>query len=164
MLTSTPRQAPAVPVLTYSADSQFTISNYNAALTYAVTGCTRSGSSLTSVSNNATITAAYGEGTPSAARTMLILAHTYYSTGYASTTSPVESCGGSAWAYCSSGYSDVVTGSTNFGSGTYQPSLCGGSCPATCFYNGAGNCYNRALTDYTSSGYTLQGSKWGKSV
>ena len=56
--------APPAPTLSYTADGAFTITNYSASLTYAVSGATRSGSSLTSVSYGATITAAYSAGAP----------------------------------------------------------------------------------------------------
>jgi hypothetical protein len=68
--------SPSAPQLSYTAEGQFTITNYSASLTYAVVGATRTGNLLTSVTNGATITAAYSAGAPvSAASTMNVLAN-----------------------------------------------------------------------------------------
>ena len=78
--------APPVPQISYTAAGQFTISPYNSSLTYVVSGATRSGALLSSVSNGATITATYSAGAPvSNASTMNVQAHGRVLTSVAST-------------------------------------------------------------------------------
>jgi len=160
---------PAAPILTYSPSNpgHFTISNWASNITYTVSGGTQTGSdfAVTSVGTPATITAKFAGGLQSTASTALTLAHQWYATGVASTIPEDEGCGPRGDTCCPSGYLNVSTGQTcGVGPGTQQPSLCGGGCPDDCYYRGAIDCYNRALTDYSGSGYTLTGSVWGKAV
>lgn len=166
MLVSTPRQAPAVPTLTYSADSQFTISNYDAGLTYVVSGCTRTGSSLTSVSNGATITAAYGTGSPSAARTMNLAAHSRVFGSVYSGPHLDAGCGPRGNYCCGGGSILNLDGSTCGGAPGTRGDFCGGGCGGVENCYGFFNfyCYNWSWTDYSGSDYTLIGSTWGKST
>ena len=57
---------PATPDLSHTAYGQFTITNYDASLTYAVTNGTRTGAVITvpSVNSTMTVTSAYGSGAP----------------------------------------------------------------------------------------------------
>jgi hypothetical protein len=160
--------APSAPTLSYTAQGQFTITNYNASLTYVVSGATRSGNLLTSVSNGATITAAYSAGAPvSAASTMNVLANArILSTPGQFLAS--EGCGPRPNLCCPSGQILNTAGESCGGSpGTIGPDyLCSNSCPGYCFTLYM-QCYYWYWTNYTSSGYTLIGGDsgtWGKAT
>lgn len=149
-----------MPALTFgAADGHFTISNYNAGLTYAVTGATRSGSDLSAVNNGATITASYAPGAPvSAAATMNVLAHGCILEG-ASESLNSTGCGPRPGDTCSVGVLDTA-GNTYAGPGT-RGDFCGGACPGNC-YGRFATCYYYHWTDYSGSGYSLIGNTWGK--
>lgn len=162
---STLAGAPSAPVLAYTAQGTFTINNYDAALTYTVTGATRTGNQLTAVTNGATIRAAYAAGaTQSAASTMYVANHGRVLTG-SPTNKTDTGCGPRPTMCCDGGQITNVDGSTCDGSpGSLAPdNFCGGSCNGNC-YQKTISCYNWYWTDYSSSGYTLIGSVWGKAV
>ena len=154
------------PNLTYSADGQFTISNYDAAQTYTVSGATRTGAVLTGVSDNATITAKYTSGsTASSARTMRVQAHgrvldavqQNFSSAGCGTRS--DSCCGSNWIMGTDGH---TCGGSPGTQGNWTE--CGGSCPGNCFGYFNVQCWSWHWTDYSGSGYTQIGNTWGKAV
>ena len=152
---------PAVPNLTYTADNQYTITNYNSSLVYALTNSTRSGSVITVSSNTATITAAYAVGAPaSAPRTMSTLPNErvllYPGTGYGST-----GCGPRGDICCPDGQIQNTAGAQCGGAPGTQGDFCDGACPGDCFGTFV-TCYNWYWTNYTSAGYVLYGSHWGK--
>lgn len=154
---------PAIPTLTYTAENQFTISDYDSTFTYTVTNGTRSGAVVTVTSASATISARTSKSVvASGTRSLLTLANGRVLTTVASTMGS-EGCGPRPNLCCSSGILNT-NGDTCGGSpGTVVPdNFCGNTCdPGNCFglYM---TCYNWYWTDYTSSGYTLQGSVWGK--
>lgn len=159
--------APTAPQLSYTADGQFTITNYNASLVYTTTGATRSGNLISSVTNGATINAAYGVGAPvSGSSLMNVLAHARVLYG---SPTPVTStgCGPRPDLCCPSGLILNTSGQTCGGSpGSIAPdAFCQfPSCtPGQC-YQLTISCYNWYWTDYTSSGYTLIGNTWGKAT
>lgn len=165
--------APAVPTLSYTAQSTFTITNYNASLTYVVVGASRSGDQLTSVTNNATITAAYSAGAPvSAARTMLVAAYARILTSV-NTNITSTGCGPRADICCPSGTIQTTAGNQCGGApGSLAPD---NFCDGTPGYPCNGNCYQLTVTcwnwrwnNYSTgpegTGYTLIGNVWGKAV
>ena len=162
--------APAAPQLSYTAQGQFTITNYNASLTYAVIGATRTGNLLTSVSNGATITAAYSVGAPaSAASTMNVLAHARVLYG-AATGVTSTGCGPRPNLCCPGGLILDSNGTSCGGApGSFiadpnqAAAFCGGACNDNCWQLTIA-CYNWYWTNYTSSGYTLIGNIWGKAT
>jgi hypothetical protein len=160
---------PPPPTLSYTAQNQFTITNYNAALVYAVSGATRAGSLLTSVSNGATIATSYAVGaTISNVSTMNVLAH-----GRVLTTSfgvTDTGCGPRGNICCPGGTIQDTSGNVCGGApGSYiadpaqAAAFCGGACDYNC-YQLTVTCYNWYFTDYTGSGYTLMGNVWGKAT
>jgi hypothetical protein len=163
--------APAAPTLSYTAQGQFTITNYNASLTYAVIGATRSGNLLTGVSNGATITAAYSAGAPvSNASTMNVLAGARVLYG-AVTSVTSTGCGGQS-AFCPAGQITDPSGGTGGCCGSVAPdNFCdvgfGNYCdPGNCYQITIG-CQNWYWTNYTANGYTLFGGDsgtWGKAT
>ena len=156
--------APAAPQLSYTADGQFTITNYNASLTYAVVGATRTGNLLTGVSNGATITAAYSVGAPtSAVSTMNVLANARVLTDSIGVTD--TGCGPRGNICCPDGRILNTSGQVCGGApGSLAPDVfCGGACDGNC-YQLTVACYNWYWTNYTSSGYTLIGNTWGKAT
>lgn len=160
--------APAAPQLSYTAEGQFTITNYDSSLTYAVVGATRTGNLLTSVTNGATITAAYSTGAPtSAASTMNVLAHARVLTDGIGVTS--TGCGPRGDICCPGGRILNTAGQVCGGApGSLAPdNFCDGTpgypCPGFC-YQLTVACYNWYWTNYTSSGYTLIGNIWGKAT
>ena len=160
--------APATPNLSYTAQSTFTITNYDATLTYAVTGATRSGNQLTSVTNNATITAAYAAGAPvSAARTMLVANNVRILTSVAGGVGS-EGCGPRP-TICCPGNTIQNTNGDQCGSVGTQGNFagCSGCAPGDCFGLFL-TCWNWRWTNYSTgpdgTGYTLIGSVWGKAT
>ena len=161
--------APPVPQISYTAAGQFTITNYNSSLTYVVSGATRSGSLLSSVSNGATITATYSAGAPvSNASTMNVQAHGRVLTSVVSTPFSVG-CSPRGNITCPGGSVLGVDGATSGGAPGTQGCFyqCEGNC--SCGPNGPCfglfvTCYNSYITDYSGSGYTLIGSIWGKAT
>ena len=164
---------PAVPVLSYTAQSTFTITDYNATLTYVVVGATRSGNQLTSVTNNSTITAAYSSGAPvSAARTMLVANYARILTSV-NTSITSTGCGPRDSICCPSGTIQNTNGDQ---CGGYPGSLAPNNfCDGTPGYPCDGNCYqltvacwnwrwNNYSTGPEGTGYTLIGTVWGKAV
>lgn len=162
---------PDAPTLSYTAQGQFTITNYDSNLFYNVSGATRSGNLLSSVSNGATITASYASGAPaSSAATMLVANHvrilTSFATGVTST-----GCGPRPNLCCPGGTIMNTSGQTCGGApGSLAPDqFCGGGlpgdCPGNCFQLTI-SCYNWRWTNYDTgpdgTGYTLIGSIWGK--
>lgn len=159
------RGAPSVPTLTYgSSEGHFTITNYVAGLTYTVTGATRSGSDISSVSSGATITAAYAPGAPvSAARTMYVASHGRVLDAIQQGLSSAG-CGTRPQQCCPNGWIVGTDGNTCLSGGTLGAfAECGGSCPGNC-YGYFGSCWSWHWTDYSGSGYTLIGNTWGKSA
>ena len=159
---------PDAPTLSYTAQGQFTITNYNASLTYVVVGATRSGNLLTSVSNGATITSAFASGAPtSAASTMNVLAHARVLTDSIGVTS--TGCGPRDSICCPGGRIQNAAGATCGGyPGSIAPdNFCDGTpgypCPGYC-YQLTVACYNWYWTNYASLGYTLIGSIWGRAT
>jgi len=162
--------SPAAPILSYTAQGQFTITNYNASLTYAVIGATRSGNLLTGVSNGATITAAYASGAPvSNTSTMNVLAHARVLYGGATGVTSTG-CGPRDNLCCPSGLILDTNGTVCGGApGSFiadpnqAAAFCGGACNDNCWQLTIA-CYNWYWTNYTSSGYTLIGNIWGKAT
>lgn len=155
---------PPVPTLAYTAQGTFTITNYDPTLTYTVTGATRSGSQLTGISSGATIKTAYSPGAPqSAARTMYVANHGIVLTTVAATPSSTG-CGPRPDLCCPAGTTQSAVSPVQCGGspGT-RGDYCGGSCPGDCFGLFV-TCRNYYWTDYSSSGYTLIGSIWGKAA
>lgn len=165
---------PPTPTLSYTADGQFTITNYNAALFYVVTGATRSSDILSSVSNGATITAAYANGAPtSGSSTMNVAPNVRILTSVAGGVSS-EGCGPRPDLCCPAGTIQSTAGNQCGGApGTRTPGGCGGGCPegpfdpfnAGCFALFV-TCWNWRWTNYSDGtdgiGYTLIGNTWGK--
>ena len=165
--------APAVPVLSYTAESTFTITNYDATLTYVVVGASPSGNQLTSVTNNATITAAYSAGAPvSAARTMLVAAYARILTSVVSTPTDTG-CGPRNNINCPDGTIQSTAGNQSGGApGSLAPdNFCDGKpgypCDGNC-YQLTVTCWNWRWNNYSTgpegTGYTLIGNVWGKAV
>lgn len=159
--------SPPAPLLSYTADNAFTITNYDASLTYTVSGATRSGSSLTGVSYGATVRASYSAGAPlSNTSTMFVLANARVLYG---SPTPVTStgCGPRPDICCPSGLIFNSSGQVCGGSpGSIAPdNFCQfPSCtPGQC-YQLTISCYNWYWTNYTAEGYTLIGNTWGKAV
>ena len=155
---------PDAPQLSYTADGQFTITNYSASLTYALTGATRTGNIISSVTNGATITAAYAAGAPvSGSSLMNVLAHARVLTDSIGVTD--TGCGPRGNLCCPSGRILDTAGNVCGGApGSLAPDIfCGGSCPGNC-YQLTIACYSWYWTNYTSSGYTLIGNTWGKAT
>lgn len=160
--------SPSAPQLSYTADGQFTITNYNASLTYAVVGATRTDNLLTSVTNGATITAAYSAGAPpSAVSTMNVLAHAQvlgsFVTGVTDT-----GCGPRPNICCPTGLVQPNFAQCGGSPGSLAPdNFCDGTpgypCDGNC-YQLTIACYNWYYTNYTSEGYTLIGNTWGKAT
>jgi hypothetical protein len=159
---------PSVPNLSYTAEGQFTITNYDSSLTYTVSGATRSGNLLTNVSNNATITAKYQRSVPSsAARTMNVAANVRILTSVAAT--PGSAGCGPRGTICCPGSSIVNTdgGQCVPGPGT-QGSFaeCDGVCSRENCFGLFLTCWNWRWTNYSTgpdgTGYTLIGNTWGK--
>ena len=162
---------PDAPQLSYTAQGQFTITNYNASLTYALSGATRSGDLITSVTNGATITAAYAPGAPlSNASTMNVLAGARVLTDSYGITD--TGCGTRGNICCPDGRIQNTAGLVCGGApGSLAPdNFCDGTpgypCPGNC-YQLTVACYNWYWTNYTAEGYTLFGGDsgtWGKAT
>jgi hypothetical protein len=159
---------PPAPTLSYTAEGQFTITNYDANLVYAVSGATRTGNLLTSVSNGATITTAYAVGaTTSNVSTMNVLANARVLTTSIGVTN--TGCGPRPDICCPDGRILNTSGQVCGGSpGSLAPdSFCdvgfGAPCPGNC-YQLTVTCYNWYWTDYSGSGYTLIGQIWGRAT
>lgn len=159
---------PSVPTLTYTAQNQFTIGNYDSSLTYTVTGGTRSGSVITvsTVGTTATVTARYGRGVAaSAARSMLTAAYARVLTTSAGVVGGAG-CGPRPTACCP-GSTIMNTNGNTCGSGGTQGAFaeCGSSCPGNC-YGLFITCWNWRWNNYSDgtdgTGYTLIGNTWGK--
>jgi hypothetical protein len=154
---------PAAPVLAYTAQGQFTISNYDASLTYVVAGATRNGAILTGVSDGATVKTAYTATSPqSAASTMRVAAHGIVLDSVASSPSSTG-CGPRPEVPCPGGTVSGPSGASGCAGPGTQGDFCGGACPGNCFGNFC-TCWYYHWTDYSSSGYTLIGNVWGKAV
>lgn len=161
---------PAVPTATYTAESQFTIGNFDSTLTYTVVGGTRVGSVVTisTVGTTATVTASYGRGVvASAALSLLTAANARVLTSIAS--QPFSAgCGPRPTTCCPSGTILDTSGATCASGGT-QGSFaeCGSSCPGNC-YGLFLTCWNWRWTNYATgpdgTGYTLIGNTWGKAA
>lgn len=162
---------PDAPQLSYTAQGQFTITNYNASLTYALSGATRTDDIISSVTNGATITAAYASGAPvSGASLMNVLAGARVLTDNAPITS--TGCGPRDSICCPDGRIQNTGGTVCGGyPGSLAPdNFCDGTpgypCDGNC-YQLTVNCYNWYWTNYTAEGYTLFGGDsgtWGKAT
>lgn len=154
---------PAVPSLTYTAEKQFTITDYDATLEYTVSGGTRSGAviTVTTTGVTATVTAKYPRAVlASSARQMLTAAHGIVLDSVASNPGSTG-CGPRGDIACPGGTVTGTGGDTYVrGPGTVGD-YCGGSCPGNC-YGLFGTCWYYHWTDYSGSGYTQQGNVWGK--
>lgn len=163
---------PTVPTLSYSAQGQFTITNYDSLLTYTVVNGTRSGNVITvsSTGTTATVTAKYSRGlVSSASSSMLTAAHGRVLSSIA-TSLGSEGCGHRSDLCCPGGTILDTSGAVCGGApGTRTAGGCGGGCPegpydpfeAGCFTLYV-TCWNWYWTDYSGSGYSLIGSVWGK--
>ena len=155
------------PTLSYTADGQFTITNYNAALFYTVTGATRTNDLLTSVSDNATITAAYANGLPVSATTTMRVAPNVRILTSVNTSLTDTGCGTRPDLCCPAGTIQSTAGNQCGGApGSLAPdNFCGGACPGNCFQLTV-TCWNWRWTNYSDgtdgTGYTLIGNTWGK--
>jgi hypothetical protein len=157
---------PRAPQLLYTADREFTITDYNAALTYVLSpgGGTRTGNKVVGAVNNATLKAAYGPTLDqSAPSTMLVAAHGYVLGGVVATPSSAG-CSPRGQLCCPGGSVMNTAGATcDPGPGTQGP-FCGGSCSDQDCFGQFLTCYSYTMTDYTSSGYVKYGNNWGKAV
>ena len=155
------------PTLSYTADGQFTITNYNAALFYTVTGATRTNDLLTSVSDNATITAAYANGLPVSPTTTMRVAPNVRILTSVNTSLTDTGCGTRPDLCCPAGTIQSTAGNQCGGApGSLAPdNFCGGACPGNCFQLTV-TCWNWRWTNYSDgtdgTGYTLIGNTWGK--
>jgi hypothetical protein len=153
--------------LSYTADGQFTITNYNAALFYTVTGATRTNDLLTSVSDNATITAAYASGLPVSPTTTMRVAPNVRVLTSVNTSLTDTGCGTRPDLCCPAGTIQSTAGNQCGGApGSLAPdNFCGGACPGNCFQLTV-TCWNWRWTNYSDgtdgTGYTLIGNTWGK--
>lgn len=153
---------PPVPTLSYTAQSQFTITNYDSTLQYSVTGASRSGNivNINSVGTTATVNAKYSRSTISSAnRSLLTAAHARVL--YGPGTGVGRAGCGPQTVCCPSGMIHNPDGSQCGCCGTRG---CFAECCGRC-EDCTGNfltCYNWYWTDYSGSGYTLIGSVWGK--
>lgn len=160
---------PDAPQLSYTAQGQFTITNYDASLTYALSGATRSSNIISSVSNGATITAAYASGAPvSGASLMNVLANARVLTDSIGITD--TGCGPRGNICCPDGRIQNTGGAVCGGApGSFisdpgqAAAFCGGACNDNCWQLTVA-CYNWYWTNYTSSGYALIGNTWGKAT
>ena len=156
--------SPSAPVLSYTSDNVFTITNYDASLTYTVSGATLSGSFLIRVSNGATVRASYSAGSPASnASTMNVLANARVLTDSVGVTD--TGCGPRGSLCCPGGRILDPAGNVCGGApGSMAPdAFCGGACDGNCWQLTI-SCYNWYWTNYTANGYTLIGNTWGKAV
>ena len=166
-VTPGPNLPPAAPFLRYSAEGQFTIDNYSGGLIYSVSGASRSGNILSGVSNGATITAEYGDGSPkSKSSTMNVLANARVLTD--SIPSTTTGCGPRGDICCPDGRILDTSGRACGGSpGSLAPNnFCsdlGTPCDGNC-YQLTVTCYNWYWTNYSGDGYTLIGQTWGRAL
>lgn len=164
-----PKLPPQAPQLSYVAEGQFSITNFDDKLSYTVSGATRSGSLLTGVSNNATIAASFEpDSIKSNVSTMNVLAN-------ARILSPGDNqsstgCGPRGDLCCPGGQIMDAGGRTCGGApGSFiaDPSqaaaFCNGQCNDNCWSLTIA-CYNWRWTDYTADGYKLIGQIWGRAV
>lgn len=163
---------PPTPTLSYTADGQFTITNYSATLFYVVTNATRTNDLLTSVTSGATITAAYANGLPvSGTATMLVAANARILTSVA-TSLTSTGCGPRPDLCCPGGTIQNTSGAVCGGSpGSFiadpnqAAAFCAGQCNNNCFQLTVA-CWNWRWTNYSDgtdgTGYTLIGNTWGK--
>lgn len=153
---------PAVPILSYTAQSQFTITNYDSTLQYSVTGGSRLGNiiNISNVGTTATVSAKYPRSTVSSENKSLLTA-AYARVLYGPGTGVGSAGCGSRYVCCPSGMIHNTNGDQCLSGGTQG---CFAECCGTCA-DCTGlflTCYNWYWTDYTGSGYTLLGSVWGK--
>ena len=155
--------APAKPTLSYSAENQFTITNYDTTVDYVLTGCTRAGNIITPSSSTATVASKYPRAlVNSAAAQGLTAVHTRVLTTVSESPAS-QGCGPRPSTCCTSGIL-AVDGHTCEGTGTQVPDgWCNNECIGWCFGLYL-TCYNYYWTDYSGSGYALIGSTWGKAA
>ena len=164
--------APATPTASYTAQNQFTITNYDPTLTYTVTGGSRSGNIVTisSVGTTATVKSSYPRGlATSAARSLLTAVYTRVLTSVAANPGSAG-CGPRGTICCPGGSIVNTNGATCVpGPGTQGAfAECSGICsPSECFGLFI-TCWNWRWNNYSTgpegTGYTLIGSTWGKVV
>lgn len=158
---------PPIPTLSYTAEKQFTITNYDPTLIYDVVNATRSASVITinNTGTTATITSKYTRSViSSSSKNMLTAIHTRVLTSSAGGVSS-EGCGPRPTICCPVTITGV-DGST-CGSGGTRGNFAGcPTCPSQPFEAGCFGlfltCWNWYWTDYSGSGYNLFGSVWGK--
>lgn len=156
---------PSVPVLTYTADKQFTISGFDSSLSYSVANGSRSGSIVTvaTTGTTATITAKYPRSvSSSAARSLLTLAHGIVLTSPGAFIGS-EGCGPRPNICCPAGQIQSTNGNQCGGAPGTQGNFAG--CPnctdPPCFGLFI-QCYYWNYTNYSANGYALLGNVWGK--
>jgi hypothetical protein len=154
--------APAVPTLSYTAQNQFTITNYDSTLDYTLTNCTRSTDIITPTSGTATVTAKYPRALiSSAARTAYTANHGIVLDSIASSPSSAG-CSPRGFVGCPGGTVTDTAGNTGCaGPGTQGP-FCGTDCDASSCFGNFCTCWYYHWTDYSGSGYSLIGTVWGK--
>lgn len=160
---------PPTPSISYTAENQFVIANYDSTLTYSVSNGTRSGNIVTanSAGTVATITSKYQKSLiTSVSKSLRTLVHSRVLYGTAAGIGSAG-CGPRPTIYCPSGMITNTAGDSSIpGGGTkgcfyeccpYGIYTCEGNC-----YGLFGSCYNWYWTDYASNGYNLYSSVWGK--
>lgn len=159
---------PAVPTVSYTADNQFTITNYDATLTYTVTNGTRAGNLVTPTSTTTTVTVKYPRGVvSSAAATLLTAPYARVLTSVA-TTLGSEGCGPRPNLCCPTGTIQSTAGNQCGGAPGTQGSFagCSGCTPSNPCYGLFVTCWNWRWNNYSTgpegTGYTLIGNTWGK--
>ena len=161
---------PPVPTLSYTAENQFTITNYDSTLVYELTSCSRSNNIVIPSSSTATITAKYSRAlVSSSARTLLTAPYDRVLTSVAGGVSS-EGCGPRPNLCCPSGTIQGMAGNQCGGAPGTQGSFagCSGCTSGNPCYGLFITCWNWRWNNYSTgpegTGYTLIGSTWGKAA
>lgn len=162
--------APPAPQLSYTAEGQFTIINYSSTIFYEVSGATRTNDILSSISNGATIRAAYSVGAPLSNSSLMNVAINTRVLTTVATNITDTGCGPRPNLCCPGGTIQNTSGAVCGGSpGSVAPdNFCGNTCdPGNCFQLTV-TCWNWRWTNYSTgpdgTGYTLIGNIWGKAT
>jgi hypothetical protein len=164
--------SPTKPSLIYTSDKQFTIQNYDPSATYTLTNCTRSGSlvTVTTAATNAVVSASYPKGVAPTITTLYTAVNARVLDAIQQNLGGVL-CGTTPWStqYCSNNWILDTNGNTSVSGGTAHGTNYGGTaadCGNQCdnCYTLYASCYSWHWTDYSSSGYTLKGNTWGKTI
>lgn len=155
---------PETPVLAYTGEGEFTITDFDPALVYVVSGATLTGALLTEVTDGATVRSIYAPGAPpSNPSTMRVLAHGRVLGSVAANPSS-QGCGPRPTVCCPAGTVMDTAGTTCSNTGTQVPdNWCNNECPGWCFGMYL-TCYHFSWTDYSANGFTLIGAVWGKAI